>query len=156
MFVRPLTVPVSPLIVTGLVAPTVMVSARSNVTSFVPATLLTTMLPSVLLRSTLSPGFTTDASVPCAVSVKPLLLIALATSPAVASASGAAGVFTLPSAAAFTSLVIAAMLPSALTVVVTPSVFAATVYVVLPSVVLVVDVTLTPWSPVTVDLDAVS
>ena len=144
--------------VPGVVSsPIVRFGARSNVTSFVPATLLTTMLPSVLFRSTVSPGFTTEpvAASPCAVSVKPLLLIALATSPAVASASGAAGVVTLPSAAAVTSLVIAAMLPSALTVVVTPSVFAATVYVVLPSV-LVVGVTLTPWSPVTVDLDAVS
>ena len=86
------------------------------------------MLPSLFFMSTVEPGLTSEPLFPCAVRVKPALLIALATSPAVARAFGAAGVLTLPLLLLVNALVTAIRLPDCgSTLRVVPSVFAATV-----------------------------
>ena len=85
------------------------------------------ILPSVFFISTVEPGLTNEPFSPCAVSVKPELLIAVAMSPAVANEVGLFGVFTLPVIVSLVNGdVLATILPST-TSVVTPSVFAATV-----------------------------
>ena len=80
------------------------------------------------MKVTVSLGLISSVPVvPSAASFQPELLIALAISPAVASAFGAAGVFTLPSVLVVNGAVTAAMLPLSSTLTVVLSVFAATV-----------------------------
>ncbi len=64
-----------------------MLSARLKVTVLSVAALLILMLLSVFFKSTVSPALTNEPFAPCAVRLKPLLLMALAMSPAVASLS---------------------------------------------------------------------
>ena len=87
--------------------------------------MLMTRLPSVFFMSTVAPGLTRLPLLPWAVRVNPELLMALATSPAVASAAGVVAVET--PAAVVMPLVTALRLPLPSTLIVLPSVFAATV-----------------------------
>ena len=104
----------------------------SKVTFLAVATVMSLPARVILMLSpsrncTVSPVLTKLLVSPLACRLKPALLIALAMSPAVASAFGAAGVFTLPSVLVVNGAVTAAMLPLLSTWVVTPSVLAATV-----------------------------
>ena len=91
-----------------------------------PLRVMAMLLPS--LNCTVSPVLTKLLVSPLACRLKPALLIALATSPAVARAFGAAGVLTLPLLLLVNALVTAIRLPDCgSTLRVVPSVFAATV-----------------------------
>ena len=89
-----------------------------------PARVISMLSP--FRNCTVSPVLTKLLVSPLACRLKPALLIALAMSPAVARAFGAAGVFTLPSVLV-NGVVTAAMLPLSSTLTVVLSVFAATV-----------------------------
>ena len=104
----------------------------SKVTFLAVATVMSLPARVILMLSpsrncTVSPVLTKLLVSPLACRLKPALLIALAMSPAVASAFGAAGVFTLPSVLVVNGAVTAAMLPLSSTLTVVLSVFAATV-----------------------------
>ena len=104
----------------------------SKLTSLAVATVMSLPLRVISMLSpfrnwTVSPALTKEAVSPLACRLKPELLMAFAISPAVTNAFGSVGVPTLPSVAGAKVVVLAVSLPLLSTLMVVPSVFAATV-----------------------------